>query len=450
VEAPAGADRRPRLAWLLLALILALSAWLQFTVVAQTEVAAPLRADASDYFAYVQNLHDLGVYSRAPRWREPGAVATPDYLRPPGYPVFLRLVGGLPEASFEWLHRIALWQAALGVLTVACCFLLASEFLATPMALFATLLCAVNPWLATSNAYLLTESLFTLLLFAATWLSIRALRPESNRRLALAAGLAWALCSLVRPTTQFFLPMLCVGALAIPLWRRWRREALLGLLVFALAMAPWVLRNARLPASAGQPDLMVLSIVHGSYPDFRYEGREDTFGYPYRYDPASDAASRDLGSALRHVASRFAAHPFAQARWYLLGKPYFFLSLQDVQSFDIEVFPLNRTPYYERFEFAMLRIGTRALHAPLAVLGVFAMALLAFAPARLRMSPEARHAASLVALLIAYAIALHMLAAPFPRYAVPFRPMLYALALLPLQAAWAAWRARASARVAAA
>jgi hypothetical protein len=100
----------------------------------------------------------------------------------------------------------------------------------------------------------------------------------------------------------------------------------------------------------------------------------------------------------------------------------------------------------------MLRMGTHALHAPLVLLGLLAMFALAFAPARLRLSPEARRAASLLACVLAFAIALHMLAAPFPRYAVPFRPLLYALALLPLQAAWLAWRARQapSANVAAA
>src|SRR6476469_10071208 len=124
---------------MLLVAILSLAAWLQFTVVARSEVEAPLRADASDYFSYAQNLRELGVYSRAPRWREPGAVATPDYLRPPGYPVFLRLAGA-PEGSMGWLHRVALLQAALGVLTVGLCYLVAAAFLRPALALLAALL----------------------------------------------------------------------------------------------------------------------------------------------------------------------------------------------------------------------------------------------------------------------------------------------------------------------
>ena len=49
-------------------------------------------------------------------------------------------------------------------------------------------------------------------------------------------------------------------------------------------------------------------------------------------------------------------------------------------------------------------------------------------------------AAAIVALVVAYSIAFHMIVAPFPRYGIPFRPLLYALAMLPLRAAWLQWR----------
>ena len=447
MTAAAAGSRLPALA---LGLLLALSAWLQFTVVAGTDVAAPLRADAGDYYSYAANLSELGVYSRAPRWREPQAVASPDKARPPGYPLVLRLAGR-PEASLAWLHKVALLQAGLGVLSTLLCYLVAARFLRWPLALLAGLLFAVNPWLSTANAYLLTEPLYTCLLFAAVWVSLRLLEAGAPPRLALLAGMIWGAGALVRPTTEYLVPLLFAGTLLLPAWRAWHRPAALALLGFVLVMSPWWLRNLSVPATPGQSQL-ANAIVHGAYPGFRYEGREDSYGYPYRYDPESGPAQRDVGSALRFVARRAGAHPLEYAGWYLFGKPYYFLSLKDVQSFDIEIFPLRSTPYYERFEFAMLRMGMHALHAPLVLLGLLAMFALAVAPARLRLSPEARRAASLLACVLAFAIALHMLAAPFPRYAVPFRPLLYALALLPLQAAWLAWRARraASANVAAA
>ena len=50
-----------------------------------------------------------------------------------------------------------------------------------------------------------------------------------------------------------------------------------------------------------------------------------------------------------------------------------------------------------------------------------------------------------MALVVLYAIGLHMVVAPFPRYAIPFRPLIYALAMVPVQAAWLAWRGRPAA-----
>jgi hypothetical protein len=61
-------------------------------------------------------------------------------------------------------------------------------------------------------------------------------------------------------------------------------------------------------------------------------------------------------------------------------------------------------------------------------------------PRWLRLGTSATTAAFIVALLVVYAIAFHMIAAPFPRYAIPFRPFIYVLALLPLRAAWLATR----------
>jgi 4-amino-4-deoxy-L-arabinose transferase-like glycosyltransferase len=441
VAAAPGAATAPRWPALLLVAILALAAWLQFTVVVHTEVAAPLRADASDYFAYASNLREFGVYSRAPLWRDAQARIVADKERPPGYPIFLRLAGR-PEPSDAWLLRVGLLQAGLGVFTVAFAYLIAAAWLRPAFALLATLLCAINPWLATANVYLLTESLFTFMLFASAWMSMRALAPESGAGHALFAGAAWGLCSLVRPTMQYLPLALLLGTLLLPSWRRWHRPAALGLLAFALVLSPWWLRNAFVAPPAGSTDLMVNGIVHGSYPGFRYRGREDSYGYPYRHDPGAAAASRDLPSALAFVAAKARDNPLEYARWYLFGKPYYFLSLEDVQSFDIQVFPLRSSPYYERFEFAMLRIASYRLHWPLVLSGLSAMFALAFAPALLRLPPPQRRACALLALVLAYAIALHMLAAPFPRYAVPFRPLLYALALLPLQAGLDAWRAR--------
>jgi hypothetical protein len=40
----------------------------------------------------------------------------------------------------------------------------------------------------------------------------------------------------------------------------------------------------------------------------------------------------------------------------------------------------------------------------------------------------------MVGIVVAYAIGFHVVVAPFPRYGMPFHPLLYLLAMLPLLA----------------
>ncbi|MEO8160467.1 MAG: phospholipid carrier-dependent glycosyltransferase, partial [Arenimonas sp.] len=423
---PGGAPARSSM--LLLVLLLALSAWIQLTVAARTEVDGPLRADAADYFSYAWNLDRLHVYSSVPTWRDPTLEPIPDALRTPGYPLFL-LLAGHPQPDAGWLHRVVLLQALLGIGSVLLAWLVARAFLARGPALLAALVVAIHPWLATSGTYLLSESLFTFLLLATVLLALRAYSPGAQPWRALLAGVACGVCSLVRPTTEF-LPLLFLAAAWLwPSLRGLRRPALLAFLAFALVWSPWALRNRIVDVGDSASHLMVGSLAHGSYPGFMYDEHPESFGFPYRFDPEYPVFSRDLPSVLAHLRAEFTAHPARYARWYLLGKPWYFLSLEDVQSMDVLVYPVSHTPYFEDLRFALMRLLSRALHWPLVMLGLLAMALLALRPAALRLAPGQQRAAMLAGVVVGYAIALHMVAAPFPRYGIPFRPLLYALAL---------------------
>ena len=209
-------------------------------------------------------------------------------------------------------------------------------------------------------------------------------------------------------------------------------------------MAPWVIRNAGVEQPG--PSLMVNSMAHGAYPGFMYDDRPETFGFPYRFDPDYPAHIVSLGTLFDHLRERFTAEPLRYARWFLVGKPYFFLSLEDVQSLDIQIYPTPANPYYERPLFAWMRALSIDLHWPLMVTGLMGVALVAWRSRHAPAGSDVRWLpAALVALVVLYAIGLHMVVAPFPRYAIPFRPLIYALAMLPVQAAWLAWRGRPAA-----
>jgi 4-amino-4-deoxy-L-arabinose transferase-like glycosyltransferase len=429
---------------LLLILVLALSVFLQSVVVSRTQVNAPLRVDALDYFSYALNLRDHGVYSLQRGWMQKDAPPpVPDATRPPGYPVFLLLLH--PAKSWEWLTKLGYVQSLLATFSVLLVFLLGRRFLADGWALAAAFLTAVCPSLVVMPTYVLSETLFTLLLLLAVLATSASLRRPTDWRFAVLTGLAWAASALVRPTSQFLPLLFLLLAMALPALASLRRAAAWCLLAFVLALAPWQLRNQSLPPESGGSSLMVKALAHGSYPDFKFEGRDDSYGYPYHSDPRAEERARNLPSFARVLAADVQQHPGRMLRWYLVGKPIAFLSWADPQSWDIFIYAVDRSPYLENAWLKHSWHLMRVLHAPLALLATLATLIALWRPRLLVPEAGARAAMMLVAVVFAYAIAFHMVVAPFPRYNLPFRPLMFLLAALALQSGWR-WLAAHGAR----
>jgi 4-amino-4-deoxy-L-arabinose transferase-like glycosyltransferase len=424
-------------AYIVLLLILSLSAFIQFTVVTHTEVISPFRADAREYFFSAYNLDHYGVYSSQVTWPPEQHLQAPpaDAIATPGYPLFLRLVGH-PEPTLDYERRVGLAQAALGVVSVWMMYLIAVRFLRRRWACVAALLTAISPHLAVSSTYVLTESLFFFLLLACVLGLLHAI--ESTKRWPyLLVGLLLGVCCLVR-STMLFAPILAlIAVVAIPRLRQFRASALMLFLGFAIAMSPWLIRNANLPPQALQSNKMEKFLLHGSYPNFMYHNDPSTFGDPYRADPQAEQASRNMSSVLAYVAQKFRDDPITQARWYLIGKPGFFLSWAHIKGAgDIFVYDVASSPYLDDRRFDLIRKVAYVLHWPLMMLGLVGACLPWWRTQSWGLSGHKLIAARLVSLVIFYAIGFHMIGAPYTRYGIPFRPLLYPLALLALLAPW--------------
>ncbi len=416
-------------------LILAISAWIQFTVVTNTKMEHPLHSDARDYFLYAFNLKNLGIYSEAWTLADPPQPAVPDSVRTPGYPLFLLLVATpVPDESF--VRRVTLVQAGLGVGSVLLIFLLSRKFLPSGWSHCAALLAALSPHLAIMSSVVLSESLFTLLLFASTFITIVAM-DRKRAWLYVLTGILWSLCSLVRPTTQFLPPLLFLLAL-LPRYRRaWLRPALVMLAAFMFIQAPWRLRNLSVPENLSQPNMTAVFLNFGTYPNFMYQNDSNTAGYPYRFDPDAEQSQQDVPHALAHIARRFHDQPLEMITWTLAGKPVSFLSWSNPDGdHDILIFPVTRNPYDSDRRLHTIRTGMRWAHWPLMLFGMGGLGLLAFAPKQLALNDSQLMAVRVVAGVFAYALAFHMIGAPLPRYGIPFRPLLYPMAILVVWAIW--------------
>jgi 4-amino-4-deoxy-L-arabinose transferase-like glycosyltransferase len=425
--------------------LLALSAFLQFTTVTQTRQDGVIHGDATKYVFYAYNLKHHRVFSRTQSFG-PGhdqAAPAPDKLTLPGYPAFLSLFlgAGAPDAAF--VRRATLAQAGLGVASTLLAFLIALRLLPLGWAFAAGLLTATLPHFATFSAHLMTEPLFTSLLLASVLAMLSAARPAAGLSRMMLAGVLLGLACLVRPQLQLLPALAILAALLSSRLRPQLPRVLLATACFAAVLGPWYARNAGLERPPGEPDLLVTTLYHGSFPGFMYRDDPRTFGYPYRADPDQARITADLDSVLSHIGASFRAEPARTARWYLLGKPGFFLSWGIVAGVgDIFVYPVAASPWLQRPLFAGIRDIAFVLHWPLMLLALAAMLLATWRPRLLSQEPARRHAAILLSVLLLYVIAMHMLGTPLPRYNVPFRPLEFTLALVALHAAWTRWRGR--------
>lgn len=430
----------PRL--LFAVLVMAIAVWLRGTLVMTTEVIDPLRADAGEYYRYAMNLQQCGVYSRSLESiaSDCAVPALADKLRPPGYPLsILPFVEWPPTAGM--LLRIQWFQVLLGALTVGLAYV-ALLPLGRLTAGMAAILLTLSPHLAAMNLYVLSETVFTFTL-AACMLAVTcwSVRPVWWR--AALVGATLGVATLVRPTTlHLIVVMVPLLAWLAPARRSYTALALLA--GFLLCYGPWMVASAfHLPAVEGRS--LALTTVHsGTYPDLMVEGRAATRGAPHFHDPSY--AQRDsLPKVLAYLAERARADPLTYLRWYAYGKTATYLSWDMLDGAgDVFVYPVRMPGFALDRWLALAHWLMYPLHAPLMVLAVLGC-VLAWLPARgvLERAPAAVRASRLFAAVVAYFILVHVVGTPLPRYAIPIRPLLYALAcwsvVLPLGGCARAW-----------
>jgi 4-amino-4-deoxy-L-arabinose transferase-like glycosyltransferase len=403
--------------------VLAMS--LRLGAINNTVIEAPIRADATDYYNYALNLKYHHTYSRE---NFSSNTPQPDALRAPGYPAFLVLFVGAPPSKFM-LWRISLAQALIDSVTVILALSIFRTIMAEGWALGAAFLTAISPHLISSTTYLLTETLFTFLMMLSLWLAVKMIRNNSMA-LSFAAGLVIAAAALTRPTLQFFIVPLAGMLLATRERGNTTRLVILLLAGFVLAYSPWVLRNLSVIGSTSDPTLMINALHHGMYPDFRYKDNPDSTGFPYRFDPRSKGISRSKESVLNEIRRRFKDEPARHLQWYLLGKPVSLFDWNILAGMgDIFIYPVTESPYFSKPAYILSHKYMKLLHWPLVLLAVFVSMAVWLPGFGKKLSVTTLFTVRLLSLLMLYFIALHIIAAPFPRYGIPLRPVIYGLAM---------------------
>lgn len=207
---------------------------------------AGLFSDMQEYYDRARHLIDHGQFY-------------PDAFRPPAYPVFLAALALVFDDHLLIAVRVV--QAVLGAASVALTGLLAQRMTGPRAGLIAAAIVAVYPAWLIYPVYIIAETVFTFLTLLGLWLWSRR-----GYWTAMLAGLVLSIAMQTRAVgiaTIAGIAVASVVALVIPFVVRIRRGSSqtsldetactplamrLALLVvtFAIALAPWVVRNARL------------------------------------------------------------------------------------------------------------------------------------------------------------------------------------------------------------
>mgnify|MGYP001381495133 CR=1 FL=1 len=242
-------SRHPRILWTIF--LLALSVRMIPVALVADRPWRMIAGDSGDYLRMGENILAGRGFTIAV---EPPYL--PNAARTPVYPLFLAGIRAMAGPGLLW---IALAQALCGALTAVLVWSLARMADPRPrVALVAALLYVFLPVALAYGALVMTETLFTLLIVGALWLTFRgagALSSRSRLRWAAAAGLAGGAAVLCRPIAVG-LPFLLAAALAVaprvasahrgssrPAVRADLPSSLTCLAAAVLICLPWIARN---------------------------------------------------------------------------------------------------------------------------------------------------------------------------------------------------------------
>lgn len=408
-----------------LTVIIILSIALRMYAVIHTVIDRPIRRDSAEYYNYALNLKYKHTYSRQSFTDQN---IKPDTMRSPGYPVFLIPFVKYPPSD-SMLFIINIVQAFLDAASVLLAYLIFKYFISQIPAFIAALLTAISPHLISMNTYMLSETLFTFLMMVSFWLLIETY-SRNKIIFALIGGIVFASAALTRPTLQYFIVFI-VGLIIYQCKLKTALRLILPLILgFLIFITPWLLYNLSVIGKISDSTLAKNTVYHGIYPDFMYNGIATSRGIPYRFDPNSKNISQNYETIFSEITRRFRNEPYKYFKWYLLDKPLTFFSWSIIAGAgDVFFCPPKYSPYFDIQLYKFTHLFMKIAHWPLVLLAFISSILIWTKFYTKKLSDKSLFAIRLLSLLLFYFIGLHIIGAPYPRYSIPLRPVIYGLAI---------------------
>lgn len=274
-------------------------------------------------FYLTSNGDAVEYLSLARQWMEYGTlnsvhgVPGPEVFRMPGYPLLISfLYKFIPDPAFVVLVQNVFFVVVLGFFYK----LSVSLFGNKKIVLAATLLLALEPSVIYWNNQLITETLFSSLVFLAVYFCYFFARRGAYY--ALIPGLLLAISIYIRPAGEYLAAVFVLFYVGLFIFKEINfRRFILSVLIFIIAffapLYPWMARNRAVFGSYAMSDSS--AVAFGKY--FSAIGRQ--YGLPLDV-PSINNPLIDAALVRKMSVSRIAEHPMAFSRIYLLSLAPFF------------------------------------------------------------------------------------------------------------------------------
>ncbi|MEA3358826.1 MAG: glycosyltransferase family 39 protein [Thermodesulfobacteriota bacterium] len=341
-----------------------------------------------------------------------------------------------------FLDRVLATQAIMGALVSILSFFIARFCLSVFWSALTGLLTALSPHLIAMDGYLLTESLFTLVMILGM-LALMLSWKNKNGIMAVIAGIFITLSFYTRAINIFLLlflsPIFFIDSKSQSFFTKkiWVKQLSFLLLGYIIVTFSHFVFEKQFDVHNKSADTYVSTkaawgdIVRGAYPGFFYKDGIKYGNSAWRVDPEYKKMLENKKYAFTVLKNRFTEHPFSFLKWYLGGKIFFMWHWDNIYNGDVYIYPMKRKGFQENYFLYSIYKAMRYIHWPLFILTLISP-IIVLILWRYNKLPLRARMLFVPILVFAYTAGILTILQPLPRYSIPLRPFAYIMAIFSL------------------
>ena len=418
-------------------LLFVLAVGLRVMFLASSETYVPIRADALRYVRSAGNLKLHGDHSIDEPHPDLPPLTRTDTS--PGYPLFLTLFLRQGMSQAEFLNRVRSTQALLGGVTVVLTYLLARLALSLRWSLLAGMLTALSPHLIAIDHYILSESLFTVVLMQGTFFTAIGWVKE-RPGMVLVGSVLLSFAAQIRAVAYLLAPFVGIAFLLRPHVREWSYRKLLiwQLSAIFLGYAGMLVSHQVFTRVAGFPAESATVAAQGQNAELHQ--RYVKFKTPQRYFLDSLKPPNFFVTGQSHINEvnhdpvwklrtkrTFAEEPWAYIQWSVWGRWYYIWCFDNAYFKGVYLYQMLHKGFEENGFLWAVHGVMWLLHWPLYLLSLGGVVTLALSWWRRRLDPSTQ-LLFVPALVFVYLLLIPAIVWWLPRYTIPARPVSYIMA----------------------